>query len=656
MFVFRFLLCCCVVLVSASDAIADSLQLLYTDGRLISAEVATESFEWTHVSDSGVSTIKTIRLSDIRELILTETPAAKQIAEIRQLIEQLDSGEYRLRQEAEEKLSNPELSASYLDLIQRNANDPRLEVRFRLGRILDRLTDKRVQANMSFDKLVLKNGESMEGDAGDFEWAGKFRGRSIKIRRNELTSVKVGSAASAGRVDVKSPAETVSVTLYHTHEEFAADKSLRVVDFSSDPSGNKLIIGDDVSNVFLPWGLKFDDSGKGYVGIPPFYIKEPKPTEVKKPLIAKFNRKPGLNGMPYKGMISFEFCMPNQPSIPAGVYRFGTFIATVDSPRSFIVEAFDREGGLVGTVEAKKTKTSVSKCDFLGIESTIPIHRIQIRSNPYLYRVDNNVDEDYALDTFYFSKPVLVGFPVREAMNGVVLRDGTRLIGNVSLKAPNEVGVASDDFGQLKFKLDEVGEIGFGKVPARKLKTWMATLADGSTLVVEPSRDFKSSLLNRSVNDSLLCLFNSSNPKRYPVEGDFKQGKNVLVYPTCRIPVTKLKMTESGFAWSKNATKLLQPVDEESPLGVPGKDPTPQVWRVDYETTTADNLPTLWFGPPKSPPTGYVRLTDGQTLSLGDKRKITSVSGRNLQLQDTENGGGKLTIPLERVAAVDLGD
>ena len=203
----------------------------------------------------------------------------------------------------------------------------------------------------------------------------------------------------------------VLVKLFHTHEEFAADKSLRVVDFSSDPDGNLLGRKDDVSKTFVPWGLKFDDSGKGYVGIPPFSVDDPKPPQVSKQMIAKFNRKPGLNGMPYKGEINFEFCLPNQPLIPAGVYRFGTFIATVDSPRSFIVEAFDRDGDLIGTVEARKTKIRTAKCDFLGIESTTPIHRIQIRSNPYLYRVDDNVDEDYALDTFYFTKPVPIASP-----------------------------------------------------------------------------------------------------------------------------------------------------------------------------------------------------------------------------------------------------
>ena len=579
MFVLRFLLCFCLVSIATANAMtfamAEPLLLFYADGRVISVEVATESLEWTHVSDSGVSTVKTIRLSDIAELVLTKTPAAKQIAEIRQLIEQLDSPKYRLRQEAEEKLSNPELSASYVDLIQDQLDDPRLEVRFRLERIFERIEKDRVQSNLKFDTLVLKNGESMQGDAGDFQWTGVFMGRSIKVDRSELSSVKPGGAAVA---KTDAPAvDQVAVKLFHKHEEFTADKSLRVVDFSSDPSGNLLVKLDDVSKTFVPWGLRFDDSGKGYVGIPGFHL-DIDSLPVGKQMIAKFNKKPGLNGIPYKGVINFEFCVPNQPLVPAGVFRFGTFIATVDSPRSFIVEAFDRDGGLVGTVEAEKTR-----CGFMGIESTTPIHRIQIRTNPYLYRVDGNVDDDYALDTFYFSKPVPIASPVGEAMEGVVLRDGTRLVGKVSFKAPNQVLVATDNLGGLKFKLNEVQEIGFGKVPARRLKTWMATLDDGSTLVVDPSASFKSSLLKRSVKDSLLCLYNSSNPKRYPVDGDFSEGKQVLVYPTCRIPVAKVDFSRSGFAWSAKAKKLLQPVDRESPLGVPGKDPTPQVSKIDYK-------------------------------------------------------------------------
>ena len=652
MFVFRFLLCYCILLivttVAADVAKAESLQLFYADGRVISVDVVTQSFEWTHVSDAGVSTVKTIRLSDIRELVLTKTPAAKQIAEIRQLIEQLDSPEYHLRQEAEEKLSNPELSAPYVDLIQEQTNDPRLEVRIRLKRIYDRIEKKRVQSNVKFDTLVLKNGESMQGDAGDFQWSGVFLGRPIKVIRSELTSVAPGGNAA---VKTATPAaKTASVKLFHKHEEFAADKSLRVVDFSSDPSGNLLSKLADVTNTFVPWGLKFDDYEKGYVGIPTFNLQIDS-LPVGRQMIAKFNNNPGLNGMPYKGVVNFQFCVPNQPLVPAGVYRFGTFIATVDSPRSFIVEAFDREGSLIGTVEAEKTH-----CGFMGIESTIPIHRIQIRSNPYLYRVDGNVDDDYALDTFYFSKPVPLALPVNEAMKGLVLRNGTRLVGDVSLKSPNKVLVTTDEFGQLKFDLNEVEEIGFGKVPARQLKTWMATTEDGSTLAVDPSRGFKSSLLKRSVKDSLLCLFNSSNPKRYPVAGDFQQGKQVLVYPTCRIPVNEVDFTDSGFAWSAKAKKLLQPVDEESPLGVPGKDPTPQVSEITYKKTTAENLPTLWLGQPKPPAKGFVELTDGQTLSLGEHRKIASVSDKGIQLQETGSAGGKLTIPIEQVAAIDLGE
>jgi len=645
MFVFRFLLCWCVLSIAATDSMAQSLTFFYVDGRAISTEVSEESFEWTHVSDSGKSTAKTIHLSDIRSLVLTKTPAAKQIAQIRQLIEQLDSPKYREREDAEKKLSDPEFSAGYVSLIEQRADDPRLEVRFRLNRILDRLKKDRVQANLLFDTLVLRDGTLMQGDAGNFEWTGQFMGRSVKIIRSDLASVELGAAKTA---NAAKPQTGVAVKLFHKHQEFEADKSLRVVDFSSDPDGNLLHKKADVSSTFVPWGLKFDDSGKGYVGIPNYNLSIDS-LPVGKQMIAKFNNKPGLNGIPYKGVINFDFCMPNQPTTPAGVFQFGTFIATVDSPRAFILEAFDRQGELVGTVETEK-----SRCGFLGIKSPTPIHRIQIRANPYLYLVDGNVDDDFALDTFYFSKPVPVALPVGQAMKGVVLRDGTRLNGRVSLNAPDKVSITTQDLGALELKLNAIEQISFGKLPARQLKTWMATTNDGSTLVVDPLRGFQSSLLKRTVKDELNCLFNASNPKRHPVEGDFEHGKSVLVYPTCRIPVAKVNFNKSGFAWPKNAKKRLQPVDKESPLGVPGKDPTPQVSEVNYKSTTAENLPTLWFSPPKPPTDGFIQLTDGQVLSLGDHRKITSVSAGNIQLQET--AGGKLSIPIGQVAAISLGN
>ena len=647
MVVFRFLLCCCFVSIFATSLQAQKLQFFYANGQVVTADVSVETFEWTHVSDAGESTIQTIRLSDIRELVLAKTPAAKQIAVIRQLIEQLDSPKYKERESAEAKLSNSEITGSYVDLIRQRVDDPRLEVRIRVERILDHLDEDRVQSKLTFDQLVLKNGTTMQGDAGSFEWDGKSLGRPIKIRRSELILVGQVTASDANKDTFK---DKVAVKLFQKHDSFAADKTLRVVDFSSDPNGNLLIKLDDVSNTFVPWGLKFDDSGAGYVGIPSFKVQAAG-LPVGLQMIANFNKKPGLNGFPYKGAINLEFCMPNQSLVPAGVYRFGTFIATVDSARSFILEAFDLQGDLVGTVEVEE-----AYCGFLGIDSTTPIHRIQIRSNPYLYRVDDEVDNDYALDTFYFSKPIPIALPATKAMNGAVLRDGSRLVGEVSVSAPDKVSIATAGLGQFEFKLDQLDQVGFGKLPARPLKTWMATLDDGSTVIVDPLRKFASSLLKRSVKNEMRCLFNSSTPKRFPVEGDFQGAKAVLVYPTCRIPVAKIDFERNGFGWAADAKKLLQPVDKESPLGVPGKDPTPQVSEIDYKKTTADNLPTLWLGQPLAPPSGFVRLVDGQTLSLGKHRKISVISGNRLELQETGNAGAKLVIPIDQVAAIAFAD
>ena len=137
MFVFRFFLCCCFVSIFATSLQAQKLQFFFANGQVVAADVSVETFEWTHVSDAGESTIQTIRLSDIRELVLAKTPAAKQIAVIRQLIEQLDSPKYKERESAEAKLSDSKITGSYVDLIRQRDDDPRLEVRIRVKRILD---------------------------------------------------------------------------------------------------------------------------------------------------------------------------------------------------------------------------------------------------------------------------------------------------------------------------------------------------------------------------------------------------------------------------------------------------------------------------------------------------------------------------------------
>jgi hypothetical protein len=620
-----------------------NLQFYFVDGRVIAASIRETHLNWTNVADDGRAEIQKIEIADIRKIVLTESPAAKQIAEIRQLIEQLNSNSYSTREAAEKKLSDPSFAAAFYDLIDRRANDRRLEVRYRLRRILARLDEDRVQAPLRFDTLVLKNGDTMMGDAGVFEWEADCLGRSIKIRRNELTMVDASRGGATVRQEIRSM--PVEVKLFYDHKKFV-DENVRQVDFSVDPNGNRLGRRDNVNETFVPWGLRFTPRGKGYVGIPGFSFSHDS-FPVGEQSIARFNDN-GRSGIPYKGVIAFEFCVPNQINIPAGVKKFGTFIATVDSPRSFVVEAFNVHGELVGLVESPATK-----CGFLGIETSVPFHRIQIRSNPYLYRVDGNVDDDFALDTFYFSKPEPVAMPSGGDYQLIVLKDGTRLTGQFKFRPSNRIQLKAVGLGDLEFPMVDVAEISFGRESEKLPKQWYATIDDGSTVIVNPRNGFESEWLDKISKSRIVALYNSSNPKRYPLSGDFEKSDAVLVYPTCRIPLAKLNLTQDGFSWPENSEKILQPVDESSPLGVPGKDPTPQVNEVDFAKSTADQIPTVWLEKPRSLATGYVRLVDDQVLSLNTNRILKAIEQDAILIVE---GRRVIEIPLEQVAAIFLAD
>jgi hypothetical protein len=88
-------------------------------------------------------------------------------------------------------------------------------------------------------------------------------------------------------------------------------------------------------------------------------------------------------------------------------------------------------------------------------------------------------------------------------------------------------------------------------------------------------------------------------------------------------------------------------------LGVPGKDPTPQVNEVDFAKSTADQIPTVWLEKPRSLATGYVRLVDDQVLSLNTNRILKAIEQDAILIVE---GRRVIEIPLEQVAAIFLAD
>ena len=146
------------------------------------------------------------------------------------------------------------------------------------------------------------------------------------------------------------------------------------------------------------------------------------------------------------------------------------------------------------------------------------------------------------------------------------------------------------------------------------------------------------------------------NPSRFPMKSDFEKGKNVIVFPTCRIIPELISFADYGFLWDKRAEKIIQDLriegDEEDQ-----DDPTPNMDRITYETASAESSPTVWLKPPRSikASQGRIILADGQQLVLNGDLKFQLVK---IQEDKIAISIGKeiATIPLDQIQIIEFPD
>jgi hypothetical protein len=140
------------------------------------------------------------------------------------------------------------------------------------------------------------------------------------------------------------------------------------------------------------------------------------------------------------------------------------------------------------------------------------------------------------------------------------------------------------------------------------------------------------------------------------MKSDFEKGKNVIVFPTCRIIPELISFADNGFLWDKRAEKIIQDLriegDEKDQ-----DDPTPNMDRITYEKASAESSPTVWLKPPRSikASQGRVILADGQQLVLNGDLKFQLVK---IQEDKIAISIGKeiATIPLEQIQIIEFPD
>ncbi len=624
----------------------DQFQLSLTGGSVITVDVADQDLVWTDVLANGEMTKKKMTFSKVEQLVLSQSPASEQVAEIRRLLNMLESPEYIDRQKAEEQLSDAEIGGKFKSLIKTQLNHKKYEVRYRVERILAQLDTETQQNGNEFDKLILKDGTELEGDAGKFKLRCTYRDRELSFARSEIRMISAPGNSPRNR-----PAESeVKVKMFHDHKSgFFLPNQIKV-DFELAPNGAELTRFTDVSELYTPFGLRMGAEKKGSVVISGFPFR----FDGMPPAVNSICVYESIGNYPkrFKGVMEISFCMPNQPTVPAGVNEFGLFLGRVNHSRDFMIEAYNADGQLLAGVEATDRP-----CIFAGVKSTEPIVKVRILSNPYLFRVDRIIDEDYAVDDICFSPPVPVTNPFELEPGLVRLKNGDLLKGKkIEISDQGSISVSLSDGDPITLKRDELESIRFDtEKNVLKQDRWLAALPDRSVLLVEPGSTFKSETFSnlQFKPDQLMALWCSRNLARFPEADDFAKAKNIMVFPTCRI-AADVKFSATGYRWGQSQ-KIEQPIRTTDEEDGEEDDPTPDISSIEYGKTGSESIPTLWLTSPKSQPagTGQLRLKDGQQLTLGGE---TGFQLKQLQKDSvTISVAGKETeIPLSEILSINF--
>ena len=632
---------------------AEEFQLILADGNAIIADVANKQLNWRTINVDGSVEERTINLSSVTRLTLADSPASDQSIEVRKLLGQLSDPDYFVREAAEQQLLDEGKVGPFKGLIESLKTSEDLEVRIRAERILNSLDDSSLQIELQLDAIRLNNqDEIIEGDAGQFVLTAKLQGNPLTIRRNQLTSINAIPPAP----DVVATGQlTPGANLFYDVEQFQP-ANLQTVDFEVAPSGEPIEARDSVETLYQPFGLVLGTEEPGGEVVVSTFSFGNMGTVAKSNSIAVYAMVQDTLKR-FKGVSTVEFCVPGQPWIPAAVNEFGLFIARVDNGRNFIMEGYDKYGRLIAQVDAPD-----ERCGFMGIKSQIPIAKIRVLANPYLHRLTKSriIDDDYGLDHFVFSQPRPIGLN-SSASNCVLTKRGEVIEFESAVLDPEQVQVKTKSLGELAFRISEMAEIRFQAQPANPNPAaghWLATLTDGNRLTLTGFDPLTSDSMGQPIDmQQLASLRFSSQPERFPVAGDFENTGKVLVFPTCRVVPETLKFEQNELVWGPDSIKLLQPVDGESPLEVPGKDPTPIHHQVPFESPDPTEVPTAWMSNPPTwaPQTTEIWLQDGQRYLLNETSpfQLDSVQPNSITLT---NEGQTIEIPKSNLLRIVVGD
>ena len=673
---FRCIILCCSLLCVLfapllSPAVAQqqtqSVQLLYRDGTILTGQFVDPTLLWTDVSESGQMTKIPIEVNKIKSLTLTLEPASANLADVLKLISDLDSDDFFVREEAEQRLKKA--GSKFRSMIERNTKMKTPDGTYRLKRVLSSMKSNSTNSEFALDVLKLADGKKLTGDAGNKSFDFVFQGdRKVSVARNMIERI---SRANPELTTRPAGREVVETKLFHNHARFMKTPGLRLVDFQSRPDGSSLrSLDKNISDSFVDFGLKLGtEYPMGCVGISGYDIKGgDRPVGGNSVCVYQSKTRKVKR---FQGVMEITFCQPGKKNVPHGVNNIGMFLSRVTHSRDLLVEAYDVTDRLIGVCES-----SDEPCTFCGISSTVPIARVRVLSNPWMLelrklnapedkRAGQKVDQDFAVDSVMFSNPVPVDSLRKD--RHFLGRNGDMVAASwVRIFEKDRIELASRSIKLLSVGLDAANTIVLKPIPKtlpnrRSDKAWMAMLSDNSIVRWNPTAPLKSTTLGQDLDhNEVIAIWPAIKKPQLPLAGDFDDGPRVIVYPGCRVVGADVEFDGKGYRWTKGEVRAEnlheeneQKVDQRSD-DLPDKvAPRKKSYSFDVSSLPEYETPTIWFKQPTMTlaSQGVIRLDAGEMLVYGKDAlfQLKSIDARQITITFGEK---ELSIPLGKVVSI----
>ena len=596
-----------VIVVGNCQAVERTVE--FRDGTILRLQLPDEPLPWHKAARDGTVTREPMPWEMVAQLYLVTKPALEKLAETKGLLNQLASNVYRERVEAHKELIEKGVHfRGVVEEVHRTTTDP--EVRWRLDNVLQAMDHDVEPAQFNYDLITRSTGEEIEGDVGELELEGEFRGTKIPISRKSIC-----------RINLKSPTDNAQIGgMLGRAEEITEDKdelfpkNVTRINFDRGPAGELTIPGRDIRDLYVPLGAtihsEMPNEPDAFISVEEYNVK------------GRSGDKCAATHDPlYQGTIVVRFCLPGNSGVPAGVHVVGFWTAYIE-PEGTALEAYDVHDRLIGL-----TKTRVRGNDFLAIKSKTPIAYIKVTP-------DTEIDEDHAIDDLFFDPPVTLAEAGDPKWLTVLLSTGERLKCKSFQRDGEKLTLSELSIGvkEVNVALEEVASIMPATETARRpdvITTDCTVLLDDGSIVRAHGGETLKTVDEKPIpNEKIVALWGFGRSLTLP-EDDAWPEEGALLIERDKV-YKKLPQWKFGEKWIE----------------------APQLALFDFNYSDS---PVIWFKrPPKTiKGAGILRRATGEEYVLHDSAnyQLTGWSAETVTLRGDK---AELAIPFDEILTLRL--